>query len=94
MKSVNENQYIVNRRKILYEQRYTMKRLGLDIGITGTSIDNAITCKVISYKTQKKIADKLGTSIIKFWPELYGDQPAEPAENIVSQDVCALSTRC
>ena len=93
MKILNQNQHIINRKKILYDQRYTMSRLARDLGLTPTTVCNSIKGKSESTKTNRLIANKLGVTLVAFWPELYGDQSTESAENIVHHDVGDLSQR-
>jgi DNA-binding Xre family transcriptional regulator len=94
MRIVTNNPFIINRKKILYDQRYTMSRLAIEIGVTPQAVIMSINGKTQSLKLHRAICNKLGVSLVSFWPELYGDQPTESAENIVTHDVGALSTRC
>gem|GEM_PF-2929440 len=93
MKSINQNPYYINRKKILYDMRYTCARLARDISLTPTTVGKSIKGKSESLRTNRLIANKLGVSLVTFWPELYGDQTTEPAENIVHHDVGDLSQR-
>ena len=86
MKILNENKNLINRKKILYDQRYTMSRLARDLNLTPVTVGNAIKGKTESTKTNKLIANKLGVTLVAFWPELYG-------EEIVHQGVDHLSVR-
>lgn len=72
---VNENQHIINRKIILYDQRYTNARLAKEIDYTPAAVGLAINGKSKSYKLHRKIADKLGVTLIDFWPELYNCGP-------------------
>lgn len=73
MKSLTPNPFLINRKKILYDQRYTMSRLARDLNLTPTTIGKAIKGINESLKTNRLIANKLGVSLVEFWPELYGD---------------------
>lgn len=86
MKIINQNQHIINRKKILYEQRYTMSRLARDLDLTPTTVGKSIKAECESLKTNRLIANKLGVTLVAFWPELYG-------EEIVHHDVDHLSER-
>lgn len=81
MKTINQNQNIINRKKVLYEQRYSMNRLAKEIGVTAQALALSIYGETKSYTMHKRIADKLGVKIWMFWPELYDQEP------IVNQDV-------
>ena len=73
MKTLNENKFLVNRKKILYDQRYTMSRLARDLGVTPTAICQSIKGRTQSLRMHRLIANKLGISLVEFWPELYGE---------------------
>ena len=73
MKTLKQNQFIINRKKILYEQRYTMSRLARDLGVTPTAICTSINGTTQSVRMYKMIANKLGVSMIEFWPEIFGE---------------------
>lgn len=94
MRIVTDNPHIINRKKILWDQRYTMSRLALEIGVTPQAVIMSINRKTQSLKLHRAICNKLGLSLIAFWPDVYGDQPAGSAENIVSNDIGAINTRC
>lgn len=86
MKTLNENKYLINRKNILYDQRYTMSRLARDLGVTPTAICQSIKGRTQSLRMHRLIANKLGVSLVEFWPELYGDP-------IIHQDVDHLTIR-
>lgn len=84
--SVKENQYIINRKNTLHAQRYSMRRLASELGVTGQAVNYAINGITTSLKLHRAICTKLGVSLVDFWPELYG----EPIEH---QDVDHLTIR-
>ena len=86
MKKKTQNQFEINRKKILYDQRYTMSRMARDLGVTPTAICSSIKGKTQSVRMYKMIANKLGVSMIEFWPEIFG----EPIEH---QEVDHLTIR-
>jgi lambda repressor-like predicted transcriptional regulator len=86
MKTLNHNEFLINRKKMLYDRRYSMSRLAIDLGVTPQAVIAAVHAKTKSYTMHKKIVDKLGVSLVEFWPELYG-------EDIVHQDVDHLTVR-
>lgn len=94
MKSVTDNHFIINRKKILYDQRYSMSRLAVEIGVTPQGVSQSVNGTTQSLKMHRAICKKLGLSLAEFWPEIYGDQHSESVENIVSHDVDVLSSRC
>lgn len=73
MRSVNQNSYIINRKNILYEKRYSIRRLAKDLGFSAIAVSQAIRCMTCSLKMHRAIANKLGVSLASFWPELYGE---------------------
>lgn len=81
MKSLTDNKFFINRKKILYEQRYTMSRLARDIGFTPAAVGKAILGTTQSLKLHRIIATKLDVSLQDFWPEFYG-----PVEKSISHD--------
>lgn len=84
--SVKENQYIINRKNTLYAQRYSMRRLASELGVTGQAVCYAISGTTTSLKLHRAICAKLGVSLVEFWPELYG-------EVIEHQDVDHITVR-
>jgi len=94
MKIVTDNPFIINRKKILYDQRYSMRRLAIEIGVTAQAVAQSINGKTQSLKMHRTICNKLGVSLVNFWPELYGEEIVPPdMENITSLVVGALSDR-
>jgi len=93
MRIVTDNTFIINRKKILYDQRYSMSRLAIEIGVTPQAVSQSVNGNTQSLKMHRSICKKLGLSLVEFWPELYGDQSTESAENIVHHDVGDLSQR-
>lgn len=87
MKTIKQNQNIINRKKVLYDQRYSMNRLAKEIGVTSQALALSIYGETKSYTMHKRIADKLGVKIWMFWPELYDQEP------IVNQEVGELTVR-
>ena len=73
MKIVTDNPFIINRKKILYDQRYSMRRLAIEIGVTAQAVAQSINGKTQSLKMHRTICNKLGVSLVNFWPELYGE---------------------
>ena len=73
MQSVNQNEHIINRKKVLYEQRYSVRRLAKDLNLSPIAVSQAIRGMTNSLKTHRAIATKLNVRLVDFWPELYGD---------------------
>jgi lambda repressor-like predicted transcriptional regulator len=73
MLSVNQNEHIINRKKILYEQRYSIRRLALDLHLSPIVVSMAIRGMSKSLTTHRAIATRLNVRLVDFWPELYGD---------------------
>ncbi len=73
MQSVNQNEHIINRKKILYEQRYSIRRLALDLNLSPIVVSLAIRGMTKSLNTHRAIATRLNVRLVDFWPELYGE---------------------
>lgn len=79
MASVKQNIHIINRKNILYDQRYSIARLAKDIGCSAAAVSLAIRGVTVSLKMHRAITKKLGVTLASFWPELYGETENEEA---------------
>lgn len=50
-----------------------MSRLARDLGVTPTAICSSINGRTQSVRMYKAIANKLGVSMVEFWPDIFGE---------------------
>ena len=79
--TVNENNNIINRKVVLTRSGVNQRGLAKALGYTPAAIQNAISGGGTSYRIHRRIADYLGVSMVSFWPELYDNMSAQPAQS-------------